>query len=255
MQISYKLEAYEGPLDLLLQLIQKNKLNIYDIPIVELLQQYMETIREWQQADLDIATEFLEMAARLVQIKAAMLLPQHEEEADEMRRQLTGELMEYQLCQEAARKLAPRHVGFDLFLREPEQIDPDMTYRRTHPVGVLWDAYLSAAGRGERKLPPPRKAFSGIVERRITPVSSKIVYVLRRLYRRAKVSYRSLFENAHSKSDMVATFLAVLELIKVSRIHVDGQQGNETVTMLTDKRRANRKEAPTDGTQTVSSGD
>ena len=88
MQISYKLEAYEGPLDLLLQLIQKNKLNIYDIPIVELLQQYMETIQAWQQADLDIATEFLEMAARLVQIKAAMLLPQHEEEADEMRETL-----------------------------------------------------------------------------------------------------------------------------------------------------------------------
>jgi len=253
MQISYKLEAYEGPLDLLLQLIQKNKLNIYDIPIVELLQQYMETIQAWQQADLDIATEFLEMAARLVQIKAAMLLPQHEEEADEMRRQLTGELMEYQLCQEAARRLAPRHIGFDLFLRKPEEVDPDMTYRRTHPVGVLWDAYLSAAGRGERKLPPPRRAFSGIVERKVTPVSSKIVHVLRRLYRRAKVTYLSLFEGSRTKSDMVATFLAVLELIKVSRVRVDGDLGKETVTMLTDKRR--KKEATDDGSQTGSSGD
>ncbi len=255
MEISYKLEAYEGPLDLLLQLIQKNKLNIYDIPIVELLQQYMDTIRQWQQADLDIATEFLEMAARLVQIKAAMLLPQHEEEAAEMRRQLSGELMEYQLCQEMAKKLAPKHIGFDLFVREPAQVDPDLTYRRNHPPVVLWEAYLSAAGRGARKLPPPRKAFSGIVERHITPVSTKIVFVLRRLYRRAKVSYQSLFETAHNKSDMVATFLAVLELIKASRIRVDGEQGKETVTMLTGNRRKDKEVQNDDGIQTVQSGD
>lgn len=254
MEISYKLEAYEGPLDLLLQLIQKNKLNICDIPIVELLRQYMDTIRQWQEADLEIATEFLEMAARLVQIKATMLLPQHEDEANEMRRQLSGELMEYQLCQAMAQKLAPRHVGFDLFVREPVQVDPDMTYRRVHAPVVLWEAYLSAAGRGARKLPPPRKAFSGIVERHITPVSTKIVFVLRSLYRRAKVSYKSLFEAAHNKSDMVATFLAVLELIKASRIRVDGEQGKETVTMLTGNRKRD-KGVQTDGIQALQSGD
>ena len=87
--ISYRLPSFEGPLDLLLHLVQKHKLNIYDIPIAELLDQYMAAINEWKEADLDVATEFLEMAARLVHIKSSMLLPKHEE-AEELRRELSG---------------------------------------------------------------------------------------------------------------------------------------------------------------------
>ena len=128
--ISYKLPVFEGPLDLLLQLVQKNKLNIYDIPIAELLEQYMDTIRQMQQQDLEIASEFLDMAARLVYIKSTMLLPRHEE-TEELKTALQSELISYQLCQEAARRLAMRQVGADLFLREPEEIEPDLTYRMT----------------------------------------------------------------------------------------------------------------------------
>lgn len=95
--ISYKLPVFEGPLDLLLFLVQKNKLNIYDIPIAEVLEQYMDAIRRMQEVDLDVATEFLDMAARLVQIKSSMLLPRHEE-AEALKRELTGELIEYKLC-------------------------------------------------------------------------------------------------------------------------------------------------------------
>ena len=142
--ISYKLPVFEGPLDLLLYLVQKNKLNILDIPIHEVLDQYMDAIRQMQDADLDVATEFLEMAARLVQIKSSMLLPRHEE-AEALRQELVGELIEYQLCQEAARRLALLHIGGDLFIREPEEIAPDLTYRRRHPPEVLADAYLAAA--------------------------------------------------------------------------------------------------------------
>lgn len=228
--ISYKLPVFEGPLDLLLQLIQKNKLNICDIPIAELLTQYMETIERWKKADLEVATEFLEMAARLVQIKSAMLLPRHEE-AEELRRELTGELIEYQLCQEAARRLAARNIGGDLFLREPEEIEPDHTYRRQHEAGELFHAYLAAAGRGKRRLPPPPQAFSGIVSRTIVSVASKITDVLGRLYRRSSVSYRSLFQSAGNKSELVATFLALLELIKDKRIRVDGE-GEEQYVRL-----------------------
>ena len=228
--ISYRLPSFEGPLDLLLHLVQKHKLNIYDILIAELLDQYMAAIREWQEADLDVATEFLEMAARLVHIKSSMLLPKHEE-AEELRRELSGELIEYQLCQEAARRLAARNIGGDLFVREPEEISPDRTYRRTHPKETLLDAYLAAAGRGKRLLPPPVQAFSGIVSRKIVSVSSKIIYVLRRLYRRETVSYDSLFERADSKSELVATFLALLELIKAKRIRVDGEGRDQQVTM------------------------
>lgn len=226
--ISYKVGVFEGPLDLLLQLVQKNKLNIYDIPIAQVLDQYMDAIREMQEADLEVASEFLEMAARLVQIKSFMLLPKHEE-GEQMKAELTGELIEYQLCQEAARRLAMQAVGGDIFVREPDEPEPDPLYRRTHHAEELLRAYFSAAGRGQRRQPPPVQAFSGVIARKIVPVSSRIIYVLRRLQERATVSYRSLYEDAGSRSELVATFLAVLELIKANRIYVDGEGDDQTV--------------------------
>ena len=164
MEISYKLADFEGPLDLLLHLVQKNKLNIYDIPIHELLEQYMEAIQTMQRMDMEVATEFLDMAARLVQIKSAMLLPRHDE-GDEMKQQLTGELIEYQLCREAAKRMEKQCIGGDLFVRLPMEIEPDYTYRRSHRAEELLDAYLAAAGRGRRKLPPSPQAFHTIVAR------------------------------------------------------------------------------------------
>ena len=181
--------------------------------------------------NVDVASEFLDMAARLVQIKSSMLLPKHEE-AEALRQELTGELIEYQLCQEAARRLAARNVGGDLFVREPVEIEPDLTYRRQHPKEELYDAYLAAAGRGRRRLPPPPQAFSGIVSRKIVSVSSKIIFVLRRLYKREPVAYDALFREARTKSELVATFLALLELVKAKRIRVDGEGKEQTVQML-----------------------
>ncbi len=229
--ISYKLPDFEGPLDLLLFLVQKNKLNIYDIPIAEVLEQYLAAIKEMQEYDMDVASEFLEMAARLVHIKSVMLLPRYEDETEELRRELTGQLIEYQLCQQMARRLAAGYIGGSLFVREPTEIEPDLTYRRAHRAEEMLDAYLAAAGRGKRRLPPPAQAFSGIVARKIVSVSSRIAYVLRRLYSRKTVSYGSLFARAESKSEMVATFLALLELIKSKRIRVDGEGDNQQVQM------------------------
>ncbi len=228
MDISYKVGDFEGPLDLLLHLLQKNKLNIYDIPIAQVLDQYMDAIREMQEADMEVASEFLEMAARLVQMKSYMLLPKHEE-AEQLRAELTGELIEYQLCQEAARRLAMQAVGGDLFVREPDEPEPDPIYRRAHLPDEIREAYFAAAGRGKRRQPPPVQAFSGVISRKIVSVSSKIVFVLRRLRERATVSYRSLYDGAKSRSDLVATFLAVLELIKANRIRVDGEGDAQTV--------------------------
>ena len=233
--ISYKLPSFEGPLDLLLFLVQNNKLNIYDIPIAEVLQQYMETIRQMQETDLEIATEFLDMAARLVQIKSSMLLPKHEEEAETLKRELTGELIEYHLCQQAAARLVEDYVGSDIFTREPAEVEPDMTYRRTHAPREILLAYLAAAGRGQRRMPPPVQAFSGIVSRKIVSVSSKIIFVLRRLRQRRTVSYPSLFETAENKSELGATFLALLELIKTNRIAVTGEGAGLQVQMLADE--------------------
>lgn len=233
MDISYKVGDFEGPLDLLLHLLQKNKLNIYDIPIAQVLDQYMDAIREMQESDMEVASEFLEMAARLVQMKSYMLLPKHEEEGEQLRAELTGELIEYQLCQEAARRLAMQAVGGDLFVREPDEPEPDPIYRRTHLPDEIREAYYAAAGRGKRRQPPPVQAFSGVISRKIVSVSSKIVFVLRRLRERATVSYRSLYDGAKSRSDLVATFLAVLELIKANRIRVDGEGEEQMVRVGT----------------------
>lgn len=232
MDISYKVGDFEGPLDLLLHLLQKNKLNIYDIPIAQVLDQYMDAIREMQESDMEVASEFLEMAARLVQMKSYMLLPKHDE-GEQLRAELTGELIEYQLCQEAARRLAMQAVGGDLFVREPDEPEPDPIYRRTHLPEEIREAYYAAAGRGKRRQPPPVQAFSGVISRKIVSVSSKIVFVLRRLRERAIVSYRSLYDGAKSRSDLVATFLAVLELIKANRICVDGEGEEQTVRVGT----------------------
>ncbi len=229
--ISYRLPDFEGPLDLLLYLVQKNKLNIYDIPIAEVLEQYLSAIERMKSYDMEIASEFLEMAARLVHIKSSMLLPQHEEETEELKRELSGQLIEYQLCREMARRLSSDYLGGDLFVRSPEEVEPDLTYRRVHRPIEMLDAYLSAAGRGKRRLPPPAAAFHGIVARKIVSVSSRISYVLRRLYSKQKVSYSSFFENASSRSELVATFLALLELIKSKRIRIEGEGSSQQVQM------------------------
>lgn len=219
-KISYKLDVFEGPLDLLLHLIEKNKLNIYDILISELLEQYMEQIDLMQQQDLDIAGEFLAMASRLIQIKSAMLLPKYEE-AEEMRRELTGQLIEYRKCKRVAAVLSEK-ISFDSYCREPAKIKADMKYKRVHEPSYLTAAYLAAVGRGKAKIPPPKDAFSGIVARRIVSVSSKIYGIIRKLRDGSSRPYSTMFSDAEDKSELVATFLAILELIKGKRVRVEG---------------------------------
>lgn len=225
--LQYRLEAFEGPLDLLLTLIAKNKLNIYDIQISELLEQYMEQINAMQEQDLDIASEFLEMASRLVYIKSVMLLPRHEE-AEELKKELTGQLLEYQQCRQVAAMLG-KMVTYDLYGSSPAEIEYDMTYTRIHQREEIAQAFLSAAGRGKRRLPPPAEAFSGIVARKIVSVNARIIFVMRRLYKGAVVKYKSLFPNGSPKSELVATFLAVLELVKGKRVRIEGEGENADV--------------------------
>ncbi len=235
-QLQYKLPVFEGPLDLLLLLISKNKIDICDIEISLLLEQYMEQITAMQSEDMDIASEFLEMASRLVYIKSLMLLPKHEEEAEQLKTELQGQLIEYQLCRAVAAKLAPM-VSFDRFCREASPVEFDLTYNRIHPSSDIAKAYINAVGRGKRKLPPKREAFSGIVEKKIIPVSSRIIRVMRKLWHKNNVRYGELFEACNGKSDLVATFLAVLELVKGKRIIIDGDGDDATVTMIEENRR------------------
>lgn len=230
-KISYKLDVFEGPMDLLLHLISKHKLNINDIPIFELVEQYTDYVRRMQEADMDVASEFLEMAARLVYIKTVSLLPVYEE-AEQLKRELTGELIEYRDCKIMAGKLAKTANGFDYFWREPEEIEQDHTYTRLHEGEELFRAYIAAVGKGKRKLPPPIDSFKAIVVKKIVSVSSKISVIFDKLKNKAKVKYLSFYEDAETRSDMVATFLAMLELIKSKKIRVDGESTNMTVTVV-----------------------
>jgi segregation and condensation protein A len=235
VKLTYHFEVYDGPLDLLLTLILKNKIDIYDISISDLLEQYMEQIERMRSEDMDIASEFLEMASRLVYIKSAMLLPKYEEEAEDLKKELTGQLLEYQLCREVARMLNTLY-DFDTFTKAPSKIDFDLTYNRIHPPTDIAAAYISAVGRGKRRLPPDRSAFHGIVERKIVSVSSRIIHVMRRLWHGKTVTYGELFTASRGRSELVATFLAVLELVKGKRVRIDGDGSNATVYMIDDRR-------------------
>ena len=219
--LSYKLDVFEGPLDLLLNLIAKNKLNIYDIPISELLEQYMAQIHEMQAADMDVASEFLEMAARLVHIKSVSLLPKKEEEAA-LKQELTGQLLEYQQCKEAAMRLRER-FSLDGIVRAQADIPADLTYKRHHKPQELLSAYLSMLGK--KKPPEPQKpedTISKLITRRVVSVASQIVFVLRSLWKKRHVSLKELFRGKNDPSERVAAFLAVLELVKDKRLRVDG---------------------------------
>ncbi len=219
--LSYKLDVFEGPLDLLLNLIAKNKLNIYDIPIAELLEQYMAQIHEMQAADMDVASEFLEMAARLVHIKSVSLLPKKEEEAA-LKQELTGQLLEYQQCKEAAMRLREQ-FSLDGIVRAQADIPADLTYKRHHKPQELLSAYLSMLGK--KKPPEPQKpedTISKLITRRVVSVASQIVFVLRSLWKKRHVSLKELFRGKNDPSERVAAFLAVLELVKDKRLRVDG---------------------------------
>lgn len=224
-QLSFRLSDFEGPLDLLLHLISKHKLNILDIEISELLRQYLAFIENREDKDLEVASEFLEMAARLVHIKTVSLLPRHEDEAEELKNRLTGELMEYQLCKLAAQRLGELAGSNRVYFRRPMKVEADYTYRLKHDASVLFDAIQSSTGKAVRRRSVEPAAFSGIVKRRVVSVNSRIIHLMRKLYRNPECGFCALFADQRDRSELVATFLAVLELIKSGRITIsdDGE--------------------------------
>ncbi|MFA9381420.1 MAG: ScpA family protein [Acetanaerobacterium sp.] len=232
-KMSFKLDSFEGPLDLLLHLIAKHKLNIYDISIFELVTQYTEYISNLRREDMEVASEFVEMAARLVHIKSAMLLPRHDE-GEKLRQELAGQLLEYALIKRISVLFAAQYVGGAIFTSKPMPLMVDETYRFTHSPRELIAAYANVSGKSLRRLPPPASAFSGIVQRRVVSVTSRIVFIMRRLYRRSQLRFYTLFEDASDRSELVATFLAVLELVKSRRIEVD--ESGEEVKFVGERR-------------------
>lgn len=212
-ELSFKLEVFEGPLDLMLSLIAKHKLNIYDIEISLLLEQFMLYLEQMKQADIEIAGEFMEMAARLIYIKSSALLPKHE--AEEMKKELEGVLIEYAMCKKIAGRLQESFCGDLIFVRNPVEIDEDRSYNNEHDPDELLLAMSNITFKEViRKTPPSMKP---IVAKSFVTVFTKIIHVLKIVMNGGEVKVKSLYKG-QKRSEQVATFLALLELSKNSRI-------------------------------------
>ena len=233
--ITFQLSSFEGPLDLLLHLIAKNKVSIYDIPLTEILSQYMAILHEAASMDLEIAGDFIAMAAQLMLIKSKLLLPRcdHTAEEEDPRAQLVQMMLAYRQIKCAVPFLqAQGEHGRDLFTKPPaprQTPAPQAAYH--HTAADLLRAGHALLERTARRIPPPAKAFSGIVGREPVPVADKIAEVLEKLLLQGKLPLRRLFDDASSRSEMIAIFLAVLELSKAHRICFDCENAQTTLDL------------------------
>lgn len=224
-KMQYKLESFNGPLDLLLHLINKNKVSIWDIPIVEITEQYLEAIEGIEESALDDTSEFLVLAAQLLYIKSKMLLPKPEtdEEEEDPREELARRLEEYKLFKEASASLRKNEFSTRyMFFKTEEKIDfPLPEYDRHHEVDELLDAFAAILARRERKKKPEKRAFSGIVGREKVSVEDMVEKVCKYLAKTPRLAFRSVFRSDDSKPEMIATFLAILEMIKLNKIRAE----------------------------------
>lgn len=237
-EVTFHLEVFDGPLDLLLHLLSKNKVEIKDIPIASILDQYLEYIRQMKEFDLEVASEFITMAAQLMYIKSKMLLPVYEDEnQDDPRAALVEALMEYQRIKEAGSVLSLRaQIGRDLFVKGQEQLEKEKSaFTGSYSYEVLTRALEDILQRAQRKLPPPVTAFQGIVGRETVPVDDKIGEIVRLFVKQPKLSFEKLVLSAKSRSEIVAIFLAVLELSKTRKIMIEETESGDCTLRLATK--------------------
>ena len=232
-------QDFDGPLDLILHLLVKNKMEIKDIQITSILEQYLDWMAKREELNLEVASEFVTMAAHLVYIKSRMLLSIHDQEALSEMELLIASLEErqrqenYIKIRSVTEQLEQRYfVGRDLITKGPEHIQTERTYHYAHNRADLKYAMMSILERADYKSPPPMAAFEGIVGREPYPVSEKAHSILERLIQFGVARFRALFQPSRSRSEVVATFLAILELCKASRIRLAGSSEDCTITCV-----------------------
>jgi segregation and condensation protein A len=244
MAIPVKLEVFEGPLDLLLHLIEKNKVDIYDIPIVEITEQYLAYIKQMQERDMNVMSEFLVMAATLVDIKCRMLLPKEvneEGEEEDPRAELVQKLLEYKLYKYMSFELRDRQVDAEKNLyrkqqlpkeveayRQPvdyEELIGDMTLNRLHEI------FKSIVKKQEDKIDPIRSRY-GNIEREEIDMDVKLLYVEAYAREHGTFSFRKLLEKQNSKMEIIVTFLIILELMKTGKISISQQNLFDDITIV-----------------------
>lgn len=239
------MEDFVGPLDLILHLLSKNKMEIKDIQISLILDQYLDWIHKRKELDLEVASEFVTMASQLIYIKTRMLLSIHDEEAISEMEQLIASLEAHQRNENylKIKQVIPElndqyYYGQDYLVKGPEALQPDKTYHYDHKKEDLLKAMNTVLARADHKLPPPMSAFQGIVGREPYPVSDKAGEIIRRLVRFGVTRFRALFKGNRSRSEVVATFLAVLELCKARKLRLAGTEEDCTVTCTEDREEA-----------------
>ena len=237
---SEEMEDFEGPLDVIFLLLSKNKIEIQDVSITAILEQYLAYLDEMKRLDMEIASEFITMASHLMLIKTKMLLSaaeqqEAEEELDVLRQSLIErqrkEAMEG--IRQAITILEPRNeIGRCMFIKEPEPLRKDKTYRYKHDPIDLLKALDTIAERSARQLPPPTMNFMGIVGKEPYPVTRKAGEVMRQLLLRGIERLKNLFKGNRSRSEIVATFLAILELCKTNTVSLEDDINGENPNVV-----------------------
>ena len=232
MAIQVKLEAFEGPVDLLLQLIDKNKVDIYDIPIVEITEQYLDCIRQMETEDMNIMSEFLLMAATLLDIKCQMLLPKEVDEngeEEDPRAELVQKLLEYKMYKYMSFELRDKQIDAQkFFYREqnlPEEVAgyrPPLNYEELlgdMTLNKLHDVFKLVVKKQEDKIDPIRSTY-GNIEKDAVDMDERMLHVENYLKYHKHFSFRELLERQTSKLNVIVTFLVMLELMKVGKITI-----------------------------------
>ena len=232
MELSYKLESFEGPLDLLLHLIEKNKVNIYDIPIATITDQYLEYVRHMEEESLDVVSEFLVMAATLLDIKARMLLPKEvneEGEEEDPRAELVARLLEYKTYKYMSIELKDMEMDAEkIFYKSPTIPMEVKEYEQPVDLDKLLDGvtlakleqiFQSVMKRQKDKIDPVRSTF-GTIKKEPVSLEEKINSVLDYARKYRKFSFRGMLTRQKDRTEIVVTFLALLELMKIGKIHL-----------------------------------
>lgn len=232
MELSYKLETFEGPLDLLLHLIEKNKVNIYDIPISQIADQYLDYVSHMEEESLDVVSEFLVMAATLLDIKARMLLPKETDEngeEEDPRAELVARLLEYKTYKYMSVELKDMELDAEkVFYKVPTIPKEVEKYEQPVDLDKLLDGltlsklqkiFESVMKKQQDKIDPVRSSF-GTIKKEPVSLEEKITKVLGYARKHRKFSFRGMLEKQRDKTEVVVTFLALLELMKLGKIHL-----------------------------------
>lgn len=236
MSLEVKLQVFEGPLDLLLYLIEKNKVDIYDIPIVDITEQYLEYIRQMRREDMNIMSEFLVMAATLIDIKCRMLLPKEvneDGEEEDPRTELVEKLLEYKMYKFMSYELKDKQMDAGkvwfknrTMPKEVADYTPPVDYEQLIGeinLSGLREIFESVMKRREDKIDPIRSQF-GKIEKDEVDMDAKMVYVEDLLRITRKCSFRKLLEKQHSKMEKIVTFLIILEMMKIGKIDIEQEE-------------------------------